>query len=127
MVLLTASVLLGLTPTLPPLGGLLRIATRFGLTGIVAGAGFSGFLRYVYGGERLTGIPSAPFVLGGALIAGVVAPLVGGTALIAALLGGSTAGVTLAAAKSAERRMLGSGRSRAALEGEVGPSEMDDD
>jgi hypothetical protein len=127
VVLLTVSVLMGLTPTLPPLGGLLRIAARFGLTGIAAGASFSAFLRYVYGGERLKGIPSVPFVLGGALVAGVVAPLVGGTALIAALLGGGTAGITLAAAKSAERRMVGPGRGDAALEGEVSSLGRDHD
>jgi hypothetical protein len=107
MALLTLFFLLGLVPTFPPLAGLLRIATRFGLTGVAAGAGFSGLLRYAYRGERLSGIRSAPFILGGALVAGVVSPLVGGTALIAALLGGATAGGMLTAAKGAERRAIG--------------------
>jgi hypothetical protein len=108
VLLLGAFVLLGLAPTFPPLGGLIRIAMRFGLTGLVAGAGFSAFLTYVYQGEKLTGIKSTPFILGGALVSAVLSPFLGGTALIGALLGGGTAAVTLAAARRADRgRLMG--------------------
>ena len=108
VLLLGAFGLLGLAPTFPPLGGLLRIATRFGITGFLAGAGFSAFLTYVYQGEKLNGIKSTPFILGGALVSALLSPFLGGTALIGTLLGGGTAAATLTAARRAGKgRLMG--------------------
>ena len=117
VILLTLSVLVGLVPAIPPAAGLLQIAARFGLTGFAVGAGFSGFMAYVYRDERLSSIRSAPFILGGAVVSAIVAPMAGASALLGAVLGAVTAGATLSVAKRAERDALTSGGSERLLEG----------
>lgn len=117
IVLLTLFVILGIDPVIPPGAAVLRIAARFGLTGFVVGAGFSGFLAYVYRDERITSIRSAPFILGGAVVSAIVAPMAGASAVIGAILGGATAGLTLTAAKRVERHALGDGGSEHFLQG----------
>lgn len=117
IVLLTLSVLLGVVPAMPPGVALLQIAGRFGLTGLAVGAGFSGFLAYVYRDERLSSIGSVPFILGGAVVSAIVAPMAGASALIGSVLGGLTAGATLSLARKAERQALAEGGSDRFLEG----------
>jgi hypothetical protein len=117
IVLLTLFVILGIDPVIPPGAAVLRIAARFGLTGFVVGAGFSGFLAYVYRDERITSIRSAPFILGGAVVSAIVAPMAGASAVIGAILGGATAGLTLTAAKRVDRHALGDGGSEHFLQG----------
>lgn len=106
IVLLTLFVLLGLVPAVPPGMALLQIAARFGVAGVAVGAGFSGFLAYVYRDERLATIRSVPFVLGGAVVSAIIAPFAGLPALLGSILGAGTAAFTLTAAKRAERQAL---------------------
>lgn len=117
ILLLTLFVMLGAFPALPPAGGLLRIAARFGLTGLGVGAGFSAFLAYAYADEQIGTIRSIPFVLGGAAISAVLAPFAGGSALIGALLGAGTATLTLSAARRADARSLPAAPTERRLEG----------
>jgi hypothetical protein len=117
IVLLTLSVPLGLVPVVPPGAALLQIAGRFGLAGFAVGAGFSGFLAFVYRDERLNSIRAIPFTLGGAVVSAIVAPVAGASALIGAVLGALTAGGTLSLAKRAERQALGPGEGNRFLEG----------
>ena len=117
--LLTVFVLLGIVPSLPPFEEIFQFATSLGLTGAVVGASFSGLLRLAYRGKRLLDINSILFVMGGAVVAGVLSPIVGGLPLYAIPFGAATAGITLAVAKSAERRQLKEGGGEAMLEGEA--------
>ena len=119
LMLLAVFVLVGVVPSFPPFGEILRIAISFGLTGVVVGASFSGLLRLAYRDKRLLDISSIQFVIGGAVVAGLISPFVGGLPLIAIPLGAATAGITLAAAKSAERRRLEKGGGEPMLEGEA--------
>ena len=117
-ILLAVSVLVGITPS-PPLAEIFQLATSLGLTGAVVGASFSGLLRRAYRGKQLLDISSIPFVIGGAVVAGLISPFVGGLPLLAIPFGAATAGITLAVAKSAERRQLEEGGAQSLLEGEA--------
>lgn len=95
-----------------------------GATGFLTGMAFSTYLSLAYRGQTVLGIRMGRFVLGGAVIAGVICPLVvflsplsselGASARIllaselwTVVLGGVTAGATLKLAQGASKSLAG--------------------
>ena len=118
---------LGLLGVVPPigLGVLVRLAVSVGLTGFLAGAGFSLLLGTTYRNHRLDDLRAGSIALRGAAVAGLLAPALGtvavglgasglgigflvANALGAALFGGLSAGGTVVLAQRSSRLLASS-------------------
>jgi divalent metal cation (Fe/Co/Zn/Cd) transporter len=118
---------LGLLGVVPPigLGVLVGLALNVGVTGFLAGAGFSLFLGTTYRNRRLEDIRAGSIALRGAAVAALVAPalstvavglgasgigmgFLAANAIGAAVLGGLTAGGTVALAQRSARQLASS-------------------
>ena len=115
---------LGLLGVVPPigLGVLVRLALNVGVTGFLAGAGFSLFLGTTYRDRRLEDLKAGSIALRGAAVAGLVAPalstvavglgasgigigFLAANAIGAAVFGGLTAGGTVVLAQRSARQL----------------------
>jgi hypothetical protein len=115
---------LGLAGLVPPigLGMLLRLSLNVGITGFLAGTGFSLFLGTRYGNHQLEDLRVGRVALWGTALSGLLAPalsivtmrfgasgiglgFLAASAIGAGIFGGLTAGGTIALAQRSARRL----------------------